>query len=61
MNGLQPLPPGLADQANHGDGFIRTYKAWKGSNDGEMQEDATIVLPRGMSNLAIEINNGQFC
>ncbi|OMO88012.1 putative S-acyltransferase [Corchorus capsularis] len=27
-----PPPPDLADEANHGDGFIRTYKAWKGSN-----------------------------
>ncbi|PPS04628.1 hypothetical protein GOBAR_AA16045 [Gossypium barbadense] len=33
MNGFQPPRPDLADEANHGDGFIRTYKAWKGSND----------------------------
>lgn len=26
----------------------------------ELQEDATIVLPRGMSNIAIEIENGEF-
>nr|KJB51250.1 hypothetical protein B456_008G209200 [Gossypium raimondii] len=32
MNGLQRPRPDLADEANHGDGFIRTYKAWKGSN-----------------------------
>ncbi|KAE8657161.1 DHHC-type zinc finger family protein isoform 2 [Hibiscus syriacus] len=32
MNGLQHPPSDLADEANHGDGFIRTYKAWKGSN-----------------------------
>ncbi|XVF11467.1 hypothetical protein REPUB_Repub08aG0030200 [Reevesia pubescens] len=32
MNGLRPPPPDLDDEANHGDGFIRTYKAWKGSN-----------------------------
>ncbi|XP_039064827.1 probable protein S-acyltransferase 5 [Hibiscus syriacus] len=25
-------PPDLADEANGGDGFSRTYKAWKGSN-----------------------------
>ncbi|KAG8475898.1 hypothetical protein CXB51_032664 [Gossypium anomalum] len=31
MNGLQPPRPDLADEANR-DGFIRTYKAWKGSN-----------------------------
>ncbi|OMO86758.1 hypothetical protein COLO4_20938 [Corchorus olitorius] len=27
----------------------------------ELQEDATIVLPRGMSNVAIEIKDGEFC
>ncbi|KAF5741812.1 ABC transporter C family member 5-like [Tripterygium wilfordii] len=27
----------------------------------ELQEDATIVLPRGMTNLAIEIKDGEFC
>lgn len=27
----------------------------------ELQEDATIVLPRGMTNVAIEIENGEFC
>ncbi|XVF54742.1 hypothetical protein PTKIN_Ptkin05aG0205900 [Pterospermum kingtungense] len=32
MNGLQPPPPDSANEANHGDGFVRTYKAWKGSN-----------------------------
>ncbi|XP_022738243.1 probable protein S-acyltransferase 7 isoform X2 [Durio zibethinus] len=33
MNGLQPPSPDLANEANHApDGFIRTYKAWKGSN-----------------------------
>ncbi|OMP14229.1 hypothetical protein COLO4_00154 [Corchorus olitorius] len=34
MNGLQPLSPDLADEANHGDGFIGTYKAWKDNNIG---------------------------
>ncbi|KAK7345719.1 hypothetical protein VNO77_16329 [Canavalia gladiata] len=29
--------------------------------DEELQEDATIVLPRGISNIAIEIENGVFC
>lgn len=29
--------------------------------DEELQEDATIVLPRGMSNVAIEIKDGEFC
>ncbi|XWS51469.1 hypothetical protein CRYUN_Cryun12cG0179000 [Craigia yunnanensis] len=32
MNDLQPPPPDLANEANDVDGFIRTYKAWKGSN-----------------------------
>ena len=27
----------------------------------ELQEDATIVLPRGITNMAIEIKNGEFC
>ncbi|XP_031250193.1 ABC transporter C family member 5 [Pistacia vera] len=27
----------------------------------DLQEDATIVLPRGMTNIAIEIENGEFC
>ncbi|KAI9182639.1 hypothetical protein LWI28_027429 [Acer negundo] len=27
----------------------------------ELQEDATIVLPQGMTNIAIEIENGEFC
>ncbi|KAL5863758.1 hypothetical protein ACOSQ3_001272 [Xanthoceras sorbifolium] len=27
----------------------------------ELQEDATIVLPRGTTNIAIEIENGEFC
>ena len=27
----------------------------------ELQEDATIVLPRGITNIAIEIKNGEFC
>ncbi|KAG8370844.1 hypothetical protein BUALT_Bualt13G0025600 [Buddleja alternifolia] len=27
----------------------------------ELQEDATIALPRGISNVAIEIKNGEFC
>ncbi|XVE56522.1 hypothetical protein DITRI_Ditri04bG0017400 [Diplodiscus trichospermus] len=31
MNGLPP-PPDLSSEANDDDGFIRTYKAWKGSN-----------------------------
>ncbi|TKY52781.1 ABC transporter C family member 5 [Spatholobus suberectus] len=29
--------------------------------DEELQEDATIVLPRGISNMAIEIKDGVFC
>ncbi|XWS47050.1 hypothetical protein CRYUN_Cryun14cG0120100 [Craigia yunnanensis] len=29
--------------------------------DEELQEDATIVLPRGMSKVAIEIKDGEFC
>ncbi|KAL6340206.1 hypothetical protein AAG906_040642 [Vitis piasezkii] len=29
--------------------------------DEELQEDATIVLPRGITNMAIEIKNGEFC
>ncbi|GMI75698.1 hypothetical protein like AT3G26935 [Hibiscus trionum] len=33
MNSVQRPTPDLADEANHaGDGLIRTYKAWKGSN-----------------------------
>lgn len=27
----------------------------------ELQEDATIVLPRGMTDMALEIKNGEFC
>ncbi|KAL6333346.1 hypothetical protein AAG906_028531 [Vitis piasezkii] len=42
---------------------ILKLHAWEDSSqqEEELQEDATIVLPRGITNIAIEIKNGEFC
>ncbi|KAK2455213.1 ABC transporter C family member [Trifolium repens] len=46
---------------SHTSGEIVNYMAVDVQRDEELREDATTVLPRGTSNIAIEIMDGAFC